>query len=95
MVHPNPNRKREFSFPNSDRIRGELGSNEYWMKIEILSFSGNLDIESFLVWVNEVEKFFDIAYVLEKKYVKFVVYKLKEGAVAWWDQLKITRRRQG
>ena len=32
------------------------------MKIEISSFSGNLDIES-LDWVYEVEKFFDMAYV--------------------------------
>jgi len=76
-----------FSFPNPDRRRGEPSSNEYRMMIEIPSFSGNLDIESFLDWVYEVEKFFDLAYVPEEKHVKFVVYKLKGGAGEWWNQL--------
>ena len=53
------------------------------MKIEISSFSGNLDIERFLDWVYEVEKFFD--YVPEKKHVKFVAYKLKGGEATWWE----------
>ena len=62
------------------------------MKIEIPSFSGNLDIESFLDWVYEVEKFFDIDY---EKRVKFVTYKLKGGAAAWLDQFLISRRCHG
>jgi len=65
------------------------------MKIDIPSFSGNLDIESFLDWIYEVDKFFDMAYVPTEKQIKFVTYKLKGGVAAWWDQLQISRRHQG
>jgi len=65
------------------------------MKVDIPSFSENLDIESFLYWIYEVDKLFDMDYVPMEKEVKFVAYKLKERAAAWWNQMKILRRRQG
>ena len=75
--------ERRIFFSNSDRIRGDPSSNEYRVKIEISSFSKNLDIDSFLDWVYEVEKFFDMTYILEENHIKFVVYKLKGGGAAW------------
>ena len=83
MINPNPNRVEEFPFPNPDRRIGDPSPNKYRMNIEIPSSSGNPDIESFLDWVYEVKKFFDMAYVLDEKYVKFMAYKLKGGATAW------------
>ena len=47
--------------------KGYLSPNEYRMKVEISSFSGNLDIISFLDWIYEVEKFFDMTYVSTEK----------------------------
>jgi len=48
MTNPNPNRGGRFSFPNHDRRRYYSSPNEYRMKIKISSFSGNLDIESWI-----------------------------------------------
>ena len=87
MKNSNPNRGGGFLFPNHDRRRDYSSPNEYRMKIEISSFSENLDIESFLDWVYEVKKFFDMTYVLTEKHVKFEAYTLKVAAAAWWDQL--------
>ena len=53
----NPNRGEGFSLSNLDRSE-DSSPNEYRMKIDILSFSEILDIESFLDWVHKVEKFF-------------------------------------
>ena len=36
------------------------------MKLEIPTFSGSLDIESFIDWVYEADQFFDMAYVPEE-----------------------------
>ena len=94
FTNPIPNRRGKFSFPNHSREREFSSPNEYRMKIEIPSFSRNLDIESFLDLVYEVENFFDMSYIPEKKRVKFMAYKRKGGAGAWWDQLQSIRRYQ-
>ena len=70
------------SFPNHDRREENSSPDQYWIKIEIPFFRENLEIEFFFGWVYEVEKFFDMAYVPVEKHVKFVVYKLRGGAVA-------------
>ena len=75
--------EKEDFFPNHDRRSDDSSHNEYRMKIKIPSFSGNLDIESFLYWVYEVEFFFDMTYVPEEKHAKFVAYKLKGGVSVW------------
>ena len=63
---PNPNRRGIFSYPNHGR-GGYPSTTDYRMKIEIYSFSENLDIKSLLDWIYEVEKFFDMAYVPAEK----------------------------
>ena len=48
MANLNLNRGGRFLFLNHDKRISDLGPNEYMIKIEIPSFSGNLNIESFL-----------------------------------------------
>ena len=60
MANPNPNREGDFLFLIIIGEEITQVPNEYMMKIEISSFSENLDIESFLDWVYEVELFSDM-----------------------------------
>ena len=53
---PNPNGEVIFFYFNHGKKGGYPGPNEYMMKVEIPSFSENIDIESFLNWVYEVGK---------------------------------------
>jgi len=41
--------------------------------------------------IDEVDKLFDMVYILMENHVKFVVYKLKIRATSWWDQLQHIR----
>jgi len=74
---------------------GREESHEYRMKIDLPSFNGNLQIEDFLDWVMEVERFFDYMSIHEDRKVKLVAYKFKGGASAWWERLQISQARQG
>jgi len=55
-----PNREARISYPNHGREGGYSNPQEYRTKIDIPSFSENLDIESFLDWIYEVDKFVDM-----------------------------------
>lgn len=65
------------------------------MRMDLPSFNGALHIEDFLDWISEVERFFDYMDIGEEKKIKLVAYKLKGGASAWWEQLQLSRAKQG
>ena len=61
------------------------------MKVELPSFNGNVSIEEYLDWVNEVERFFNYMGIIDDKQVCLVAYKLKGGASSWWDCVQLNR----
>ena len=71
------------------------GNDKYKLKVDIPTFSGDLDIEGFLDWITEVERFFEYMEFPDERQVKLVAYKLTGGASVWWERLKETRLREG
>ena len=64
-------------------------------RVELPEFSGTLQAEGFIDWIDEVERIFDYKEVPEQIKVKLVAIKLKGRASAWWEQLRRSRNRQG
>jgi len=71
------NNGRRGRFSNS--IRDKRGGYSNPDEFKIL-FYENIDIESSFLWIDEVDKLFDIMYIPMKNHVKFVAYKLKGKA---------------
>ena len=71
------------------------GDDEYKLMVDIVDFSGDLDIKGFLDLLIEVDMFFEYTEFFEDMKVKFIAYKLKGRASIWWDKLREMRIREG
>ncbi|KAA0061454.1 reverse transcriptase [Cucumis melo var. makuwa] len=69
--------------------------HDYKMKIDLPTYNGKRDIESFLDWIKNIENFFNYMDTPDRKKMHLVALKLCGGASAWWDQLEINRQRYG
>ncbi|GJS97413.1 putative reverse transcriptase domain-containing protein [Tanacetum coccineum] len=90
----NPRRRRD---RNSRKSKGEKSENPRWesgMRVNILEFDGNtLNPKGFIDWLVAIEEVFEFKEVPENKRVSLIVTKLRSRASAWWQQLKLTRKR--
>ena len=64
----------------SNFIRNKGGGHSNPNEFGIPSFNRNLDVESSLLWIDNIDKLFDTEYILLKDNVKFVTYKSKGRA---------------
>ena len=87
--------EKDFLYADHQHTRGggrrdqgyERDSGDFKLKVDIPFFSGNLNIEDFIDWIVEIDKFFDYMEVSEEKRVKLMACRLKGGASAWWERL--------
>jgi len=54
----------------------------------IPSFNESLDVELTLLWINKINRLFDLEYIPIEDQVEFVTYKLKGRAATWWNQFQ-------
>ena len=76
---------------DDSRRDGDLSS----IKMKIPPFQGKNDPETYLEWERKVEHVFDCHSYSEEKKVKLAAVEFIDYASIWWDQLLITRRRNG
>ncbi|KAH9652366.1 Endonuclease [Citrus sinensis] len=101
--HCTPERedKSSGSFANpfsGRRPRTESIDDRRWesgLRIDIPEFQGSGRPEELLDWINAIEEVFEYKEVPENKLVSHAATRFRGRAVAWWQQTKLTRIRQG
>ena len=63
--------------------------------IEVPMYSGNLNVEELMDWINALSKYFDFEQIEDKKKVRYAATRLKGHAAIQWDELQIHRERRG
>ena len=62
--------------------------------VEVVPYDGKLDPNVVLVWISNMEKFFEYENTPDSRKVKIVVTRLKGHASFWWEDLQIDRQRR-
>lgn len=80
---------------NNDIVVNNNNVSKRWdsgFKLDIPEFSGTLKAEDFIDWLNIVEEVLDFKKVPDDGRVSLVATRFKGRAMAWWTQLKESRR---
>ena len=58
------------------------------------TYEGNVTVEHLIVWINELDKYFEYDELEEDEKVRLVVTRMKGHASLWWDSVQVERRRK-
>lgn len=56
-------------------------------KIDVIMFSGNLNLDELINWINELEEYFEYEDIRDLGRVKFTKEKMKGHAKIWWQEI--------
>ena len=80
---------------NRREVQPEERQWERGFRIEIPEFNGNLSTEEFLDWLIAIEEILEFKRIPEDQCVPLIASRFKNRAMAWWQQIKESRRRAG
>ena len=58
-------------------------------------FSGNLNPDELIDWINELEEYFEYEDIKDPDRVKYAKTKMKGHAKIWWQEVQLERNRRG
>ena len=64
-------------------------------KFKVPTFSGKLNPEELIDWINELEEYFEYEEIEDPDRVKFAKAKLKGHAKVWWQEVQLDRNNRG
>lgn len=82
-------------WPNLPKARHNAQTNQFKIfktKKDIPPFNDQLKMETILDWISKVETFFECMVITEHWRLRMVVYRLKKGALVWWDKCAVLLR---
>jgi len=85
----------EFVDENADASEDDYDGDLDTIIPKFPNFQGKNDPEVYLEWEKKVDWIFDCHKYSEQKKVKLVIIAFTEYALIWWDQIVISRRRNG
>ena len=65
-------------FERNQNFNHNRHDGEFKLKVDIPTFSRDLDIEEFLNWITKVDRFFEYMEILKERKIKLVAFLLSE-----------------
>ena len=80
--------------PNEEKLFKALTKIGKRPRFEVPTFSGKLNPEELINWINELE-YFEYEEIEDPDRVKFAKAKLKGHAKVWWQEVQLDRNNRG